>query len=112
MQHRATEVIKELAPLSCKERLRGMRQSGEEEAQVHLNNVYKYLMGRNEDGARLISVVSIARSEGSGHILRHRRLCLNNRKHISTLKVAEHWRSLPEKLWSLIPWRHPKPSQT
>lgn len=77
---------------------------------MRLNSVYKYLVGGNEDGARPVSVVSIATSEGNGHILKHRRLCLNNRKHISTLRVAEHWHSLPEKLWSLIPWRHPKPT--
>lgn len=57
---------------------------------MRLNSVYKYLVGGNEDGARPVSVVSIATSEGNGHILKHRRLCLNNRKHISTLRVAEH----------------------
>jgi len=52
--------------------------------------VYKYLKGECKgDGARLCSAVPSDRTSGSGHKLKRRRLSLNIRKHLLTVKVTE-----------------------
>jgi len=35
------------------------------------------------------------RTGGNGHQLKHRRLCLNIRKHFFTVRVSEDWHRLP-----------------
>ncbi|KAK4828607.1 hypothetical protein QYF61_000059 [Mycteria americana] len=78
VQQRATKMIKGLEHLFYEERL--TVQPGEEKAQGGSINVNKYLKGGCKDHrARLFSVV--LRTRGSGHKLKHRRLCLNFRKH-------------------------------
>lgn len=49
-----SKIIKGLQHLSCKKRIRELGlQFGKEKAWGHLINRYKYLMGRDEEGARL-----------------------------------------------------------
>ena len=42
------------------------------------------------DGARLSSVVLGDRTGGNGHQMKHRRFCLNIRKHFFTVWMTEH----------------------
>jgi len=41
------------------------------------------------------SVVPIDRARDNGHILKHRKFNLNMRKNFFTVRVTEHWNSLP-----------------
>ena len=59
-----------------------------------------------------MAVVPSDRAGGSGHKLGHRQLQLGVRKNFLPWRVAEPWHRLPEGLWSLLPWRHPKPTRT
>lgn len=55
----------------------------------------EYLKGRcQEDGTRLLSVVSSNRTRGKKHKLEHRKIDLNINKNV-TLRVSEHWKKLP-----------------
>jgi len=61
-----------------------------------LINAYKYLKGGcQKDGARLFSVVPSNRTRDKGYKMKHRKLHLNVRKNFFTLRVTEHWNSLP-----------------
>lgn len=61
-------------------------------------NVYKYLNGGyKEDRTRLFSVMTNDRMRGSGHKVKHRRFCLNTRKHFVTVRVTKHWCRLPSE---------------
>ena len=64
-----------------------------------LINAYKYLKGKcQENGARLFLVVLSNRTRGIGHKLQHRQFYLNIRKNLFTLRVTEHWSSLPREV--------------
>lgn len=54
---------------------------GEDKAQGHLINVYKYLTGGSKDGARLFSVVCTDRRIGNQHKLKPRKFQLCAKKH-------------------------------
>lgn len=42
-------------------------------------------------GSQTLSVVPSDRIRGPGHKVKHKRCCLNVRKHIFTMRVTEHW---------------------
>lgn len=55
---------------------------------------YTYLIGGKEDErARLFSVVPTDRTRGNGHKLKT--VKLNTRKHFFTVRVTEHWNRSP-----------------
>jgi len=41
-----------------------------------------------------------------GHRLKQRKFCLNMRKNFFTLRMMEHWKGCPGRLWSLLLWRY------
>lgn len=62
----------------------------------NLSDVYKYLKGKcREGGVRFFSGVASDRTGGNRHKLKSRRFPLNIGKHFLTVKVTEHWQSLP-----------------
>ena len=78
-QQRAMKMIKALEYLILGEAVRaGTVEPGEDEAQRHLMDVYKYLMGENKNhGARLFLVVSSERKRGNGHKRKYKKFPLN-----------------------------------
>lgn len=92
------EGLRELGMLSSEEKAWGRLWGGG----GGVINVHKYLKGGcKEHGAKLFSVVLSARTRDSGHPLKHRRHCLNSRKHIllsGQLSTAAHY---PGRLWGL-----------
>jgi len=54
------------------------------------------------DGARLLLAMPSDRTMGNGHRLKHRKFHLNMRKNNFFWRVTEHWKSCPEKFWSLL----------
>lgn len=44
-----------------------------------------------KEGAWLFSIVIRDSTKGNRHKLKHRKICLNIRKHFVTLRVTDHW---------------------
>lgn len=67
-----------------------MRETGFQpeavKAQRDLANVYKYLMGRNEEGPVLYLAISSDRTRGNGYKLKHMKFHVNARKYFFTCK--------------------------
>lgn len=77
-----------------------------------LNNAYKYLMGRKEDElARLPSVVPSDRTRNNGHKLYHMKVKLNTRRLFLLWGRSNTGTGRPEKL-SLHLWRYANPNWT
>jgi len=105
--------MKGLEHLSYEERLRELGLFSLEKRRFGggLITVYKYLKGECEDnGARLFSVVPSDRTGGNGHKLKHRRLCLNIRKHFFTVRVTGHCHSSPRDVGASLLGDIQKPS--
>jgi len=58
------------------------------------------------------SAVPSDRTRGNGHKLKDRKFCLNMRKNFFPLRVTEHSKGFPEKLWILLLWRYSRPAWT
>ncbi|KAK4827454.1 hypothetical protein QYF61_018175 [Mycteria americana] len=83
------EVIRGLEHLSYDERLRELGLLSLEKIRhgQDLINIYKYLKGGCKEEMR-----------GNRHKLKHRRCCLNTRKHFFTTRMTEHWQGLPREV--------------
>lgn len=79
--------MKGLEHFSFEKRLRGLEKR---KLKCDIINVYKYPVGRCEQD-RIFSVVSSARVRGNGHVMEHKKFCLNSRKHWGWLHCPERW---------------------
>jgi len=101
VQWRAMRMVRGLKHLSYEERLRqlGLFSLKKRRLRGDLINASKYLQGgRQEDGARLLSVVPTNRTRGNGHKLKQRKFEWNMRKNFFTLRVTEPWKRLPREV--------------
>lgn len=80
-------MVKRLEHLTCEERLSELGLLSVKKRRLGNSiNAYKYLKGGcSEVRTRLLSVLPSDRKRGSGHKLKHKRLCLNIRKHLCTV---------------------------
>ncbi|KAK4810956.1 hypothetical protein QYF61_013364, partial [Mycteria americana] len=98
VQRRATKMMKGLEYLTYEETLRELGLFSQEKRRLRgdlisvfdeIKYSYKYLKGeRREDGAGLFSAVLSDRTGSNGRKVKHRRFCLNIRKHCFTNVVC------------------------
>lgn len=71
-----------------------------------LINAHKYLKaGCSEDESMMFAVMLRAMKRGNGHEMKHRRFCLNIRKHFFLVQLSEYWhRLLKEAVESPPAW--------
>lgn len=71
------------------------RQEGSQE---DLFSAYKYLMGGDEEeAARLFSGMPVERTTDNKRKLKFRKVNLNARKRVFTMKMVKHWNQLPRE---------------
>ena len=75
----------------------GLLNLGKGRLRGDLLNVYKYLQGGNKqmDYTRLFSVVCRHRTRSNGLKVVHRKFCTNMWKNFFTVRMMEHWNSVP-----------------
>ncbi|KAK4830662.1 hypothetical protein QYF61_012542 [Mycteria americana] len=90
VQQRVTEMVKGLEHLSCEERLRELGLFSLER---------RRLRGTVQRGqSQALSVVPSDRTRGNGHKLKHRRCCLDIRKHFFPVRVTKCWHRSPREV--------------
>lgn len=90
IRHKASKTITRLGQSFTLGELKraGTLLPGEEKAQGHLTNVYKYLIGGIKDEVRFFSVACTDRRIGNQHKLKPRKFQLNGKKHSFTVTVV------------------------
>lgn len=70
-----------------------------EEAQGDVKKGCKYLMGENEEeSSRPFSVELVVRTRGNGCRLERSKFNLDTRKHLSIVRMAQHWNGLTRQV--------------
>ncbi|KAK4823610.1 hypothetical protein QYF61_004213 [Mycteria americana] len=89
-------MVKGLEHLSCEERLRELGPFSLENRSLG-GILLMYINNRRECASRM-DPGSFQWTRGNGHKQKHRRFCLNTRKHFFTVWVTEHLHRLPREV--------------